>query len=663
MSLLSLSEVKKFYGRQDVLKDGGFAVNAGELVGLIGANGAGKSTILKLILGEESPDEGTITRAKGLRIGHLPQDLLNYSGQVLLGLVVGVAAELKEIEAGLEEIAQAIEDVSQNESNNQEKLLELTDRQGRLLERFDSLGGYTLESEAKKILTGLGFEEKDFNRPIDEFSGGWIMRAVLARLLLSQPDILLLDEPTNHLDLDSLLWLEDYLKACPSALILVSHDRVFLNNVIKKVIEVDRARVITYNGNYDRYLEEKEKRQATEAASFASQQERIKQVERFIVRNRVRKDRAKQVQSRMKMLEKMERIEPPPAPGKRVFKFHLPVAARSPENLVELSGVTKAYGNNTIYRDLNLSIRRGDRIAFLGPNGRGKSTLLKLLAGRTEFQAGIRRMGEGVAASYFAQFQLEDLTPHLSVLEELDKAAGDMSPGRMRSVLGGFLFRGDDVFKKVSVLSGGEKTRLILAKIMLAAPNLLLLDEPSNHLDIPGREMLEAALNNYTGALCLISHDRGLINAVANKILTIENGKIEIFPGNFDDYQEVWSERLQDRPAPKLPPAQKENKNQKTIGRAEREKEKKNEAVKRQRLHSLRAPLLKEIEGLEARIGDLSAELDRVAKTLADPQTYNDQELTKTLNLDHARLKIELDRASTAWEEAALELEDIGEGG
>jgi len=657
MSLITLENVSKFYGRQDVLREASFYINPGERVGLIGPNGAGKTTLIRLVLAEESPEAGAVHRAKGLRLGYLPQDLMTFAGRHLLDLVMETAEEVRAIEAELAQITQELEEVSARRLRDETALLELTARQSHLMELFENLGGYTLETQARKILTGLGFAEEDFYKPIEEFSGGWIMRAVLARLLLAEPDLLLLDEPTNHLDLDSLLWLENYLQTAASSLLLVSHDRVFLDNVVRRIVEIDRGQLISYSGNYATYVKEKEKRLATQAAAYAGQREQIKQIERFIERNRVRKDRAKQVQSRIKMVEKMDKIEPPPQREK--LTFSLPRPSRSPENLIELMGVTKRYGSKTVYCDLNLSLRRGDRLAFLGPNGAGKTTLMKLLAGTADFQAGTRRVGEGVILSYFAQFQLEELNPDRTVLQELDSVAGDLSPGRLRSILGSFLFRGDDVFKKVAVLSGGEKTRLILAKIMMVGPNLLLLDEPSNHLDIPGRDMLEQALREYQGTICLISHDRHLINAVANKILLVRQGGLEIFPGNFRDFQEVWQKRLtaeagEASPSPDVPKVQT-----KSETRVEREARKKAEALARQRLYQAKVPLVREVERLEARQAELAARLDRVSETLADAATYQDPERLRALNLEYAELKAEMDRTVRAWEDAALKLETI----
>ena len=661
--LLNLSDISKFYGRQDVLKNAGLFINPGERVGLIGPNGAGKSTLIRVILGEIAPDQGQVSRAKGLRLGYLPQDLMTFTGQTLLDMVVDTAEELRAIETELALVAEDLEQVARQSPQDQEALLELTNRQSHLLERFDLLGGYTVESEAAKILTGLGFEEGDFGRPIDEFSGGWIMRAVLARILLAQPDLLLLDEPTNHLDMDSLLWLEYYLLYCPSALLLVSHDRTFLNNVVQRIVEVDRGQTWSYTGNYDQYLAAREKRTTAEQAAYESQQGKIKQIERFIEKNRVRAATARLAQSRVKMLEKMDMVDAPSSTKPQTFKLTLPPAARGPEILVELDGVTKTYGRRTVYRNIDLALRRGDRLAFLGPNGRGKSTLMKLLAGTTDYQAGQRRMGSNVLISYFAQFQLEDLDLERTVIEELGTVAGDMTPGRMRSILGGFMFRGDDVFKKVGVLSGGEKSRLILAKIMIVGPNLLLLDEPSNHLDIPGRQMLEDALRQYDGTLCLISHDRRLLNAVANKVVVIgPGGTIEVFPGNYDDYHQIWKERLAagtQAEAPEPEPDDGDRKKPIGLSRAEKEARKKARAAARQELYRQKAPLTREIERLEARLAELGSRLEELSQLLADPETYQDADRSRDLNLEYAKLKDESDRLTESWEQASLKLEEL----
>ena len=657
MSLITLQNITKLYGHQDVLKQASLQLNAGERIGLIGPNGAGKTTLFRIILGQEHPDSGQVFLAKGLRLGHLPQDVTRFSGNTVLGLVMDTAAETRAVEQELEAVTEALQAASGRKMEDDE-LLELTRRQSHLFELFQHLGGYELEARAGKILVGLGFAEADFGRPVEEMSGGWIMRAALARLLLAEPDVLLLDEPTNHLDMDSLLWLEGYLKNCPSALLLISHDRTFLNNVVGRILEVEHGVVTAYAGNYNEYQQEKEKRQAAQAAAYANQQERIKQVERFIERNRIRASTARRAQSRIKMLEKMERIQPPLQAETAVFS--LPPAPRAPHQLVSLTNVTKAYGDRVVYRDLDFTVHRGDRIAILGPNGTGKTTLLRLLAGVTDLQGGERRVSSGVVLSYFAQHQLEDLREDLTVLEELSQVAGpDLSVGGLRNILAAFLFQGDDVFKKVAVLSGGEKTRLILARMMLANPNLLLMDEPSNHLDIPGREMLESALKRYSGSLCLISHDRRFINAVANKTAMIWQGQVEIFPGNFDDFQNVWQDRLATggQAAPGRLPSVDESSGRRS--RAEMQAKKRAEAVQRQELYRLKAPLMEELARLEARLAELGKKLDEVTADLAAPENYQDQDRSRELNREFRRLRDENEKATAAWERAALRLEAL----
>ncbi|MBW2622214.1 MAG: ATP-binding cassette domain-containing protein [Deltaproteobacteria bacterium] len=660
MSLIALKDITKFYSQQDVLKSANFQISAGERVGLIGPNGAGKTTLFRLILGLESAQSGEIHKSKSLRIGYLPQDILTFSGKTVLTLVMDTAEEARAVENELEEVAREIEEKSKAAFLDEASLLELTRRQSHLFELFEVLGGYQLESRAGKILEGLGFHTADFGRQVDELSGGWIMRAALARLLLSEPDILLLDEPTNHLDMESLLWLENYLKQCPSALLLISHDRTFLNTVVHRIVEIDRAEITNYACGFDEYLVEREKRLTVQAAAYANQQERIKQIERFIERGRVRKSSARRVQSRVKTLEKIERIDAP-ATRSKTIKLVLPPGARPPQTLIKLSKVSKSYGQNTIYRDLDFSIHRGDKIAFLGVNGAGKTTLMKILAGVTEFEAGKREVGPNTILSYFAQHQLEELNENLTVLEELSSVAPDQAVGRLRTILGSFLFREEDVFKKVAVLSGGEKTRLILAKIMLTGPNLLLLDEPSNHLDIPGRDMLKQALKQFQGCICFISHDRSLINSIANKIVLARNGKLEIFPGNFDDFYRIWEDRLKLDFNQKVPGVEAEKAPTARLSRAEREARKRMEAEYRQRLYTKKAPLEKELRNLESNLTDVGERLDSLDHELSKPEAYQSPEKSKELNQEYSQLKAKSEELTAAWEDILGKLTAIEE--
>ena len=663
MALVSFSEVGKFYGKHDVLNHVTMAINPGEKVGLVGRNGAGKTTIIRMIMDKENPDEGTVTRARGLRLGYLPQELMGQRGQSLLALVMDTAEEYRRVENELALVSEELAEKGQG-SGTPEELMELAGRQGHLMHLFESLGGWEKEAEAKKILSGLGFAESDFQRDIAEFSGGWMMRGVLARLLLASPDLLVLDEPTNHLDIDSLVWLENYLKTSPSALLLVSHDRVFLNNVVGKIIEVRQGRAYTYIGNYEYFLAEKEQRLSTETAAFENQQERIKQIEKFIERNRVRASTARRAQSRIKMLENIDRLAAPETDDQN-FHFRLPRPARGPDVVAEFVSVRKSYGPVEVYRDLNLCLRRGDRLALVGPNGRGKSTFLKMLAGLEPVNTGRCRLGQGVNIGYFAQFQMDSLNPANTVLEELATVAGELTQGGLRSILGNFLFSGDDVFKKVLVLSGGEKARLALAKIMLTAPNLLLMDEPTNHLDIPGRQMLEDALENYEGTMVMISHDRHFINALCQSVAIIENGCLETFPGDYDYYQSVWLKSGADnetRTSAKGPnPLAGDKVSAEVSAEPEisRKESRRQEAEARRELAARRRPLTRLIEEAESRLAEIAERKNQLGELMADPATYQDGEKARDLNREFQALEDEGAALEQKWEQAMTDLESL----
>ncbi|MGB6379886.1 MAG: ABC-F family ATP-binding cassette domain-containing protein [Syntrophobacteria bacterium] len=562
--MISFYNVSKSFAKQDILLDCSFQVNAGERVGIIGANGSGKSTVFKLLLGLEHPDQGQISRPKNLRLGYLPQDVLHFHGKTVLEQVIDVAEEVQTIEAELSLLTDQLE-----QPLPEAELTAAAQRQSRLLEEYQRLGGYDLEARARKVLAGLGFTEKDMDRRVEEMSGGWAMRVALSRILLAEPDLILLDEPTNHLDLDSLVWLEEYLVQITSSLMLISHDRIFLDRVVHRLLELENGRLTSYPGNFQRYLEEKEKRLQSQWAAYRHQQEQIRQIKRFIDRNRARKDRAKQVQGRLKMLDKMELIEPPTSADR--FSFTFPPPSRAAKIVLELKKASKGYGDQPVVSDIDLTIQRGDRFALIGLNGAGKTTLVRLMAGVLTLDSGELVLGSGVSIAYFAQQQLELLNPQQTVLESLQSVAGDMGQGRLRNLLGGFLFRNDEVDKLVSVLSGGERSRLLLCQILVQQANFLLLDEPNNHLDIQGRRVLEKALDIYEGAICLVSHDRHLINAIANKVLVLSNGRLEMFHGNYDDYQEVWQQRLQ----PTLPLPETESHRSETISASNKSKEQK----------------------------------------------------------------------------------------
>ena len=647
--MISIQHLDKYFGKKDLFVDCELFIGPSNRVGLVGENGTGKTTILRMLLGLETPNSGKIAKPKGLRIGYLPQEVIELSGKSVLDHVTDVAQELKRIETEMNRISGEL-----GRAEGGDTLLGLANRQGYLLERFNNLGGYQLESRAKKILSGLGFREEDFNLPIESLSGGWIMRASLARILLSAPDLILLDEPTNHLDLESLLWLEDYLKGVTSALLIISHDRIFLNRVVDRIVEIDVCKLISYAGNYDFYRAEKAKREENRWAAYRKQQERIAQIQRFIEKNRVRKDRAKQVQSRIKLLERMDRIDPPRR--SKSIHFEFPPPPRPTKTLIELRHVSKSYGSQVVHRDINLSVLREDRIAFLGPNGVGKTTLMRILSGDLDFEEGERLVNPNVHIASFSQRQMEHLSPQNTVLEELRSVAGDQSLGKLRAVLGVFLFQDEDTVKRVSLLSGGEKSRLLLCKMLMARTNLLLLDEPTTHLDIPSSEALEEALRQYGGTLCLITHDRHLINAVANKILVIRDKALDLFPGNFDDYQRIWAH---DQGSSSLRESRKEVVDGERTTRRKTQEQRRAEAEWRNRFHRESSPLRKRLGLLEEEIDKSTALLDQLNRELAQPEIYRDSTQIHGMHKSRQDLKEKINGLTREWDSVAEQLGEL----
>jgi ATP-binding cassette subfamily F protein 3 len=528
---------------------------------------------------------------------------------------------------------------------------------GKLQERYTILGGYGLESEAKQILQGLGFKEMDFNRATDELSGGWLMRIVLARILLQAPDLLLLDEPTNHLDLESLIWLENFLINYPGAMVIVSHDRVFLNHLIDRIAEIEAEKIDFYYGDYDHYLEEKEARRQILEATYKTQQKKIEQTERFIERFRAKNTKSSQVQSRIKMLEKLERIELPQE--KKEIRFQFPAPKRSGHRVVEVKHLHKHYGETVVYQGIDLHLFRGDKVALVGPNGAGKSTLLKVLAGVLEFEKGELLLGKDVTLAYFAQHQFDLLNLENTVFEEILSIATDESQTELRTLLGTFLFSGDDVEKKVSVLSGGEKSRLILAKMLLKPSNFLLLDEPTSHLDIPSRNVLEMALKQFQGTICFITHDRHLINRIANKVIEIDHGIPNIYLGNYDDYlykkQQIQLEEdqkdvgaIQESPSPLK---------KKSQSRAKEDRRRRAQEMDefRRRLSNLE----KRLQQIEKSLHEATEKLEYLNQRLSDPNLYLNQKETYETVQTHKETQELVKTLTQSWESLAIELEEM----
>jgi ATP-binding cassette, subfamily F, member 3 len=649
--VIAVQRISKLLGKKELFRDVSFHIHPGERIGLIGSNGSGKTTLFHIMLGEMEPDSGSVTKPKSMRCGYLPQEWTPVEDKSVLSYAMDVHEELNTVQAELRHLQESL-----GRETTEESFRELALRQSHLLDKLEHLGGYDLEARACKILAGLGFDNEQLNRPVLTLSGGWAMRLELARLLLSEPELLLLDEPTNHLDLDSLLWLEEYLFATSSALMIVSHDRAFLNRVVSRILELEQGRMQEYTGNYNDYLQEKALRQQIQQASYRNQQERIRQTERFIERNRVRKDRARQAQSRMKQLEKLERIEAPVQDANIHFSF--PEPPRSGKRAMELRHVRKAYDEQVIYDGLDLVIERGDRIAFLGKNGAGKSTLLKILAGVEDVSGGLRQPGHQAVLGYYAQYQWQQLRLECTVLEEASSVAGEVTQTQLRGLLGAFLFGGEAVQKKVSVLSGGEKARLILCKLLLQRPNFLLLDEPTNHLDIPSREMLEKALEQFPGTICFISHDRHFINRIARKILVVDSGMIHLFPGNYTDYTEIWQKRLE-QPANDEPRATTEERRTESIPFRKDQSQRRLEAERRNQLFRLKKPIQNRMEELEAKLEAAHEDLDFLTVRMGDPSTYQNGNSIQDLQKAFQEAQQKIQRLTKEWEELAAQLEEL----
>jgi len=660
--LAGLTNVTFEFGARTILRDATWHIQPNERIGLIGYNGTGKSTLLKLLVGEYQPSSGVVERSRGTTIGYLHQDLLSFdTNNSILEVALGAFERVLQLEKEIETLGKELE--ASTGAMNEKLLHEYTDK----LHELETLGGYTIHHKTEEVLQGLGFAPADLQRPYREFSGGWRMRVLLAKMILQQPDLLLLDEPTNHLDLPSIEWLEKYLQHYQGSVVIVSHDKYFLNRMVTKIVEVYQKELHIYNGNYDFYEKEKTERIELQQRAFENQQEYIRQQERFIERFRAKATKAAQAQSAMKRLEKLDRIEDVEIERPNI-RINFRIDKTPGKVLVELKDVTKRFGDISIVEHSDAEIVRGDKIALIGANGKGKSTLLRIIAGTEPFE-GERRWGHNVEESFYAQHQLEALNTSNTVLEEMKEAGSQKTELELRTLLGCFLFSGDEVEKKIRVLSGGEKARVALAKTIISKANFLLLDEPTNHLDIHSVELLIDALNRYEGSYILVSHDRYFVSKTANKMWEIVDHEIKVFDGGYEEYVE-WKKRMADQgvkslrqesggqaPKNKLP----EDSKQAVAPKPQTTPAK--DVVQEQKIRELKKELQKQqrlFQQLEEKLSKLNARHSQLEAALADPATYADKNKFVQAETDYKKAAEELYKVNSEYEqvfERIMELE------
>ena len=640
--MLTISQLSKSFGGRVLFENASLQVNRGDRVGLVGPNGAGKSTLFSLILGEASADEGRVSLERAASIGYLPQESAPAGDETVLELACAITPELAK--------AQRVLKTTPEDSAEHHEALSV----------FDEHNGWQLEPKAKRILAGLAFRTSDFERPAKALSGGWVMRAHLARLLVMEPDLLLLDEPTNHLDLESLVWFQEYLGNYPGAILMISHDREFLNALVGSIVEIAHKRLNRYRGNWDKYVLERAAREEQQLAAYKNQQKEIAALQEFADRFRAKASKASQAQSKLKQIDRMEKIEAPLAAQKTVH-FHFPQPPRSGVRAVTLKNVDHAYGDLTVYRGLDFQAERGQRTVLVGPNGAGKSTLIKLLSGNLPLQSGQRELGHNVKVGYFSQYRVEMLDARHTVLESVQDMENPPGEQVARTVLGSFLFRGDDVFKPVAVLSGGEKTRLALVKLLLNPPNLLLMDEPTTHLDVGSIDALIGALKQYEGTLIFISHDVHFIKAIATSVLHISAGTLTPYPGGYDYYLDksratsarsalTAGDKLHnDQPAE----ARKAASAPGGPGMREQREQRRAEAEARKAQSAAKRDLERRVQAIEMRILSLEGRQKSLTEELEKPESYAAGGNAMQLNRDLLTVTDDLARATAEWEKLA----------
>ncbi|KAA0210351.1 MAG: ABC-F family ATP-binding cassette domain-containing protein [Ignavibacteriaceae bacterium] len=640
--MLSINNLSLRYGEKILFKDLSFKVSGKERLSIVGSNGTGKSSLLKVITGIQKPDSGEVMLSKHSTIGYLPQEEIVFKGRTIFDEVHSAAEDINRIKSEIDEINV---ELSQNHDHDSEEYIELLNRLGELTEKFGLIDGYRIEAKIERILKGLGFKEEDFGRLTDEFSGGWQMRIAIAKLLLKNPSVLMLDEPTNHLDINSLIWFENYVKDYEGSVIVISHDRNFIDNIATRTLELSMGKAVGYSGNFSFYINEKRKRMELAINQHRNQQKYLKQQNRFIERFRYKSSKAKAVQSRIKLLERLELVQLEDEEAGINFSF--PPATHSGKVTFEMSGMSKSYdGINYVLEDINININRGEKIAFVGDNGAGKSTLARIIAGIEPFNTGELRAGHLVVTKYYSQNQADELDQSKSVLEIMDEASTGEVRRNLRSILGGFLFSGDDVFKPVRVLSGGEKSRLALAKMLIEPSNFLILDEPTNHLDMKSKDVLMRALQDYEGTIIIVSHDREFLDGIVDKVIEVKNKNIRVFIGNCSDYIEsvsISAIRQEQSQTVKL-------KKNVTYGYNEKRE------TKRKIL-----PVKKEIGELEKKLEAFEHRKNELEMLLSEPDIYKEPELMKQYSIELDSVANEIDLLLVKWEQASIRLTELEE--
>ncbi|RJP68387.1 MAG: ABC transporter ATP-binding protein [Ignavibacteriales bacterium] len=643
--MIDLQNVSVQFSGDYLFRDINLRINSKDRLSLVGANGAGKTTLLKIIYGIQQAETGKILKQKSISIGYLPQEIISHSGKPLFDEVKSSLVTINELAIREKEITELLA----NEITDDERD-ELIYQLGAIHHRQEDIGYYGIDAEIEKVLNGLGFKEAEFRKLTEEFSGGWQMRIALAKLLLANHNLLLLDEPTNHLDIDSLEWLTEYLQNFEGALVIISHDRRFVNRVTEKTVELYLHKVFFFNGNYEAFLKYKEERDTQLEHQYFLQQKKIKETEKFIERFRYKSTKARQVQSRVKQLEKIDLIELPDYEEEINLKF--PEPPSSGVIPIELKNIKKAYGNNVVFDELNFQLDRNDKVAFIGPNGAGKSTLAKIIAGVIDFDSGKKILGHNTILSYYAQEVADNLDPEKDILQSVEDIGENKTIAQLRSILGSFLFSGDDVFKKIQVLSGGEKSRVALAKILLTKANLIVLDEPTNHLDYSSKLVLQKALIDFKGTLVLVSHDVDFLKPIVNKVFEIREKCVQFYSGGIEYYLDKRKENIE---------KQKTNESELTQPNYQqtRKEQKRNEALVRQQKYNATKDLIKEIATYEKQIAELESRISVLEKELSEETVYSNPVLAKEKNSDYVKSKNELDKVFNIWTDHTEKLEAI----